>query len=365
MRHTSNWTRVLLGVGTVIILAGCATGLSVTYRTESNVLAEVPATGYGFGPKAKEDAEAAALADATALAEPKGMAFSFMRADAFEMFRLDRQGSPEVEITGGKALPDDGYVATATATRSPKAQKDMRYATSSNFVLTCKGATLKERAERCLSRAYDEAVKYEATKKFGKLPAKARGALTFYELSRKDDGRLMTVAVSVNVSFVGAGDLSEPEILLVFKNAWKQSIASGHDGSAMSIYLRAKQLVPKADAMTSFAMDVALYENTKNRLDNAIRAALDAVDLSPSYLDPLRLLFQLYKKQGNQAKLEKVVERLHQLESWEDDPGVDLTNNFKYDEKVKWTDGQSNEDSPGSMIRFREVDDAEHQGSAK
>ena len=365
MFHTSKWMSVACGAVLVGSLAGCATGLSVSYRTESNVLAEVSATGYGYGPKAKEMAEQAAVVDATALSEPKATTFSFMRVDAFEMLRLDRQVSPEVDVAEGKALPDGGYVITATVNRSPKAQKDMRYATSVNFVLTCKGATLAERAERCLSRAYDEAFKHEAIKKFGKLPGKARGALTFYELSRKDDGRVMTVTTSVNVTFVGAGDLSDAEKLLVFQNAWKQSIAAGHDGNAMTIYNRAKQVVPKVDAMTTFAMDVALFENSKNRTDNAVRAALDAVDLSPNYLDPLRLLFQLYKKQGNQAKLAKVVERLHQLENWEEDPGVDLTNNFKYDQKIKWTDGQSSDDSPASMIRFREVDESEHQGSAK
>ncbi|RJO66618.1 MAG: hypothetical protein C4523_11885, partial [Myxococcales bacterium] len=295
--------------------------------------------------------------EALALSVPRSIEFTYFRVGPYMMFKTEKVESAEIKIVETKQLPDGGYVALAQAARSSEAQRWMKFKTAAVFEVECEGETLRERYQRCETSIYDRAMQVFAVRKFGELPEKLKGNYTFFFLDREDDGKdEMTAKVMVFVGFLGSGKLEPEEKGMVLMNAWRNAVARGAGGLGAAIYKQAIKAYPNA----TYAKEFGLYEFSQNRLDNAIMAINDAIKIAPYEVEYLKILYQIYKKKNDQGKMDELQKKLQELESWDENPGEDITGAFQYKSKITWTE-RGDEKTPSGIIQFREMDSAEQE----
>ena len=339
----------------LLLTCGCSKKVRVEIK-QIKAKPEVEVTGYGWGDMGEEQAIKAARLEATSLAIPRSMEFTFLQVPPYSLFKTEKVEYTNVEIAETEQLPDvEGtWVAKATARRSNATLQAMRHMRVISFNLTCKAETFEERVAECNSRLYETAMIESAKKHFGKFPEKMRGNFTFFYINREDNGKdSLKLETAVFVGFLGAGEITREERSTVLTNAWNNAVKNGQGAQAAPIYRMAFEAYPNS----AFAKEFALFEMSENRLDNAILALNDAIKLNPHDLELVKILYQLYKKQGDTAMMDKIEDKLVELEAWEENPGADITNTFKYRYKVKWT--EEGESEPSGMIHFREIDETE------
>jgi len=332
------------------ILMGCST--KIIYK-QMDPDTEVIGVGYGWGENAEETARQAAIEEATALAIPRSLVFSYLRATPYTLFKTDLMDSTEVKVSDPRKLPDGGVEITAKAMRSSKVKQAMRLMRVANFEVTCEGDTFRKRVEGCRTEVLEKAMEIYALDHFSTIPEKLKGNYTFLGLDRKDDGKKMVAKVAVIVGFLGQGKLTKEEKSTVLMNAWL-TVRNKNQAEALAIFKRAMKINPGAGD----AYDFAMYEMGHDRIDNAIMAIKLAIQYAPQEVSYLKILYQLYKKKDNAPMMAEVEKQLKSLEMWEENPGADLTTNITYTEKIKWTEGTESREATG-VIYFREIDESE------
>ncbi len=342
------------------LFAGCAYTPKVEFA-KANAEKTVVGVGYGWGEKAEEKARTAAINETTVLAVPRSIEFTYLRVGPYTMFKTDKVDEADLTLGDPEKLPDGGIKITATAPRSTESLRAMQFMTVAHFEVACEGDTFKARLKKCNGLMYERAMSASATRKFGTVPEKIRGNFTFFDIDRQDNGKSkMTVKAKAFVGFLGTGKLDASEKSMVLMNAWRRTCASGNGDKASPIFRQAYKANPNARQ----AMEYALFEMKENRLKNAIWATKAAIKINPHELDYVKVLYQLYKQTGDTASMNKIQDKLVELEAWEENPGADITTGLSYKQTIRWTSGEEESNSSG-MINFREVDETELEAMSK
>jgi len=345
---------ILVMITAAGMLLACGGKTKVEFKSKQVVAPKIIGIGYGFGDGAEKKAREAAVFEATAQCDPRSIHFDYLRVDSYTMFKMDKVGSCDINIVKTEKLDNGGVMVVAEALRTREALKNMRFMTTVNFTLNCKGDKLRRRAEKCNSLIYEKALTHFAQKQYDSVPEKMKGNFTFFLIDKMDDGKKMTVNVSAYVG-LAKGKLDKAEKSMVLMNAWRSQCALGNGDSAAPIFAKAMKLTPNA----TYAEEYAVFELSRNNLKVARKGIKKAIKLSPYESKYLKILYQIEKQSGNEAGMAEVQKSLEEMEAWEDNPGADLTNNFQYRTKVRWEEG-GKQDS-GGMIHFREATDEDDE----
>ena len=346
----------------MLLLASACSGTPKYVFKKSRVLPPIMATGYGWGDKAEEKAKREAEKLATAMVIPNSLEFNYLQVDSYSMFKIKKVDYTDIKILKTQQLEDGGYSAIAQGQRSNQVIKDMRFKRPLHFEVECEGETFAERTQSCTGQFLQKAAMLTALNRFKEIPKKMRGGFTLYSMERIDDGKDEQVLKAVVfVGIKGKGDLEPEERAMVLMNAWHNTVAHDQNVDATALYQKAMATMKKMIGYVpaaNFAREYALFEMSHNRLQNAIAGIKDALLINPHEMEYNKILYQLYKKSGNKAKMEEIQKHLQQLEMWEENVGADITGGFKFRQKIKWVEGGEEQD-PDGMIHFQEMDEEE------
>lgn len=343
---------VVLTVLIVCFMLACMGKTKVEFKSKQIVNPTVTGLGYAWGKDAEKNAREAAIFEATAQCDPRSIMFDYLRVDGYTMFKMNKNGSCDINITNTEKLPGGGFKVTAEALRSSEAVKDMRFMTTVNFTLNCKGETLKERATKCNAMIYEKSLTSFAEKKYGTVPEKMKGNFTFFLIDKQDDGKKMTANVS---AFVGLaqGKLSKEEKSMVLMNAWRSSCKNGV--GADGIFYKAYKLTPNAN----YAEEFALSKIKKKDWKTARKVIKRAIKMSPYESRYLKILYKIEQEDGDELAMEKVQKKLEEMKAWEQDSGADITSTLHYSTSVRWEEGGT-EDTTGTVM-FRQATDEDDE----
>jgi hypothetical protein len=347
------WSLVVACVALALTLTAiaCSSRPEVVFQRGGYLSEEVTGVGIAWGDKAREKATKEAIAEATAKALPRALEFTYLRVDQYVMFRTTLAERAKTEVVSTETLPDGGVKVVAKAVRGSQSMTAMRHMQTANITFTCQGETYRERWEACEALIYSSALEAYAMRNYNKVPEKMRGNFTFFEITREDNGKKMVVNA---ISFVGmgAGQLEPRERGMVLMNAWRRMAQAGKGEESIELYKRAFEAYPNANIAEEFA----LFEMNQNRLNYAAWAIRQAIKLNPYEMRYMKMLYEIYKKQGDTVRMAKLQKELEELEAWEDDMGEDITSTATFSTEIRWTNSQGETEEEGT-VRFQDSSD--------
>ncbi len=350
----------LLGLVLLLaLLASCASNPKATF-VKLKSTSVVKGVGYSWGEDAEKNAKKNALKEASAIAQPSSIEFTYMQEGPYTIFRTKEIDQSPAEIISTKQLDDGGYMAIAKANRTGKALKKVQYTRFADITVEDKSEKFQSRALNSYALALEEAITQSAEYKYGKVPPKMKGQLTFHSISRMDDGKKMRLRMAVYVGFIGQGSLSKQERAMVYMNAWRQACCKSRGEIASVLYEKAVLIYPNADYYEEFAS----WAIVNDHLKQAIVALEKANNKNPYNIKYLKKLYQLYSLVGYNKKAKTAEAKLIELEAFEENLGTDLSEGLRYHSKIRWsTDGE--EEDPEGTIHFTDVDDEELEEQIK